>query len=66
MAKKIRVNKIKCRKCENIIESTSVHDFKFCSCRACAVDGGMEYLRRVGEHEDWEELSEFDETDYII
>ena len=63
--KKIRKNKIKCLRCGDIIESTSVHDFKFCSCRACAVDGGLEYLRRVGEHEDWEELSEFDETNYI-
>ena len=62
MEKKIRVNKIKCRKCGNIIESTSVHDFRFCSCGACAVDGGIEYLKRVGEHEDWEELSEFDEA----
>ena len=60
--KRIRTNKIKCQKCGDIIESTSVHDFKFCSCRACAVDGGMEYLRRVGEHEDWEELSEFEEA----
>ena len=63
MEKKIWVNKIKCRKCGNIIESTSVHDFKFCSCGACAVDGGTEYLRRLGEPEDWEELSEFDETE---
>ncbi len=61
--KKIRTNKIKCLKCGDIIESTSAHDFKFCSCGACAVDGGMEYLRRVGEREDWEELSEFDETE---
>lgn len=61
--KKIRTNKIKCRKCGNIIESTSVHDFKFCSCGACAVDGGTEYLRRLGEPEDWEESSEFDETE---
>jgi len=39
MEKKIiKVNKIKCRKCGDIIESTSVHDFKFCSCGACAVD----------------------------
>jgi hypothetical protein len=58
----IKTNKIKCRKCGDIIESTSVHDFKFCSCGACAVDGGKEYLRRVGEREDWEELSEFEEA----
>lgn len=38
-------NAIKCRKCGDVIESTSTHDFKICSCGACAVDGGHEYLR---------------------
>ena len=51
-------NAIRCRKCGEIIESTSVHDFKFCKCGACAVDGGKEYLRRCGEREDWEELAQ--------
>ena len=60
--KLIRTNKIMCRKCGDIIESTSVHDFKFCFCGACAVDGGTEYLRRIGEREDWEELSQFEEA----
>lgn len=53
----IRTNKIKCRKCGDIIESIDVHDFKWCSCGAVAVDGGREYLRRVGNKEDFEELS---------
>ena len=39
-------NAIKCRKCGDVIESTSTHDFKIYSCGACAVDGGHEYLRR--------------------
>lgn len=39
-------NAIKCRKCGDVIESTSTHDLKICSCGACAVDGGHEYLRR--------------------
>ena len=60
--KKITVNRIRCRKCGDIIESTSVHDFRWCSCGACAVDGGLEYLRRLGEREDWNEMSEFEET----
>lgn len=51
-------NKIRCKKCGDIIESVSVHDFKFCSCGACAVDGGHDYLRRCGNLEDWEDLSE--------
>lgn len=50
-------NAIKCNKCGDIIESTYRHDFKWCSCKECAVDGGKAYLRRVGEN--WEELSEF-------
>ena len=56
MARIIR-NAIKCKKCGDIIESKTVHDFKFCSCGACAVDGGHDYLRRCGNLEDWEELS---------
>ena len=55
MARIIR-NAIRCKKCGDIIESQTVHDFKFCSCGACAVDGGHDYLRRCGNLEDWEEL----------
>lgn len=50
-------NKIKCKKCGDIIESTYRHDFKFCKCGAVAVDGGKDYLRRLGNQEDYEELS---------
>lgn len=55
---KIIHNKIRCKKCGEIIESFSVHDFKFCGCGACAVDGGHDYLRRCGNIEDWEDLTE--------
>ena len=54
---KIIKNQIKCNHCGDVIESYSVHDFKFCSCEKVAVDGGKEYLRRLGHKEDWEELS---------
>ena len=57
---KILVNKIQCKKCKDIIESKYVHDFKWCSCKSIAVDGGLEYLRRVGNLEDIIELSEFE------
>ena len=59
--RKIVVNKIKCNKCGDIIESKSVHDFKFCKCKSVAVDGGHDYLRRVGNRGDWEDLSEYEE-----
>ena len=60
LCKKILVNKIQCKKCKDIIESKHVHDFKWCTCKSIAVDGGLEYLRRVGNLEDIIELSEFE------
>ena len=54
---KIIVNKIKCKKCGDVIESTYRHDFKFCKCGAVAVDGGKDYFRRLGYEEDYEELN---------
>ena len=55
--KKIIINKIKCKKCGEIIESTHRHDFKFCKCGAVAVDGGYDYLRRCGDLYSCEDLS---------
>jgi hypothetical protein len=54
----ILVNRIRCRRCNTLIESRHVHDFVWCDCQAVAIDGGREYLRRVGEPDDIEELSE--------
>ena len=61
--KKIIRNRIKCKKCGEIIESTNRHDFKFCKCGAVAVDGGKDYLRRVGNKDDYEELIEYEGRD---
>ena len=55
---KIISNRIKCKKCGDIIESKYTHDFKMCRCGAVGVDGGHDYLRRQGNPDDWEELSE--------
>lgn len=60
---KIVKSAIRRKKCGNIIESCAVHDFEFCSCGECAVDGGHEYLRRCGNPEDWEEMSEAQSVD---
>lgn len=51
-------NKIKCKKFGDIIESKSTNDYKRCSCGAVAIDGGKDYLKRIGSEEDYEELSE--------
>ena len=58
---KIVINKIRCQKCGDVIESTHRHDFKFCKCGAVAINSGKDYLRRCGNREDWEELSKISE-----
>ncbi len=55
---KITHNSIKCLNCEDVIKSTYRHDFKFCKCGSVAVDGGLDYLKRVGHSHDYQELSE--------
>ena len=37
--------KIRCLKCNDIIESLSVHDYKKCKCGLCSIDGRNEYKR---------------------
>lgn len=44
-------NAIRCNICGDEIESVHCHDFKWCSCGACAVDGGHDYLRRCYKEE---------------
>lgn len=59
--RKLKLNRIKCNACGNIITSESVHDFKFCSCGQVAVDGGLEYARRsyTDSLDDFTDLSEY-------
>ena len=54
-------NKIMCLKCNTVIESKTVHDFKWCKCGAVAVDGGKEYLKRTGEPKSIKELSHWED-----
>ena len=52
------MNKIRCNKCGQEIESTSTHDFKWCRCNSVAIDGGLDYLRRIAKSKnDYTELS---------
>jgi tRNA(Ile2) C34 agmatinyltransferase TiaS len=55
--KEIISNKVKCKKCGDIIESKSTNDYKRCSCGTVAVDGGKDYLKRIGKEKDYIELS---------
>ena len=62
----IILNKIKCNECQRVIESKHTHDLVGCDCyiesggkEGCAVDGGHDYLRRLGSK--WEDMSEMSE-----
>lgn len=39
------INKVRCKKCDDIIESTYTHNMVWCKCGSIAVDGGSEYQR---------------------
>lgn len=58
---KIKRNIIQCKKCNDIIESTYTHDFKWCKCRAIFIDGGKEYVRCGGNLEEMKFLTEYEE-----
>lgn len=59
--KRIKTNKARCTRCNDVIESKHRHDFVRCQCKAIAVDGGRDYIRRIGLPIDIEELSEVEE-----
>ena len=49
---------IQCRKCSETIESKHRHDFKYCSCGAVAIDGGISAGNRIlGDLSDIEDRS---------
>lgn len=58
-------NIAKCRNCGDIIESIHRHDFVACKCfvneehnKGIAIDGGKDYIRRVGEPDSFMEPTE--------
>lgn len=48
---KVLINKVRCKKCDDIIESKHAHDLQYCKCRSIYIDGGTEYQRYGGEIE---------------
>lgn len=52
-------NKIRCKSCDDIIESKYTHDFVKCKCGKVFTDGGLDYQRvgfPSGNPEDWIEF----------
>lgn len=44
---KLKVNKVKCLKCNKVIESKRENDSKTCDCMNVFIDGGLTKARRV-------------------
>lgn len=64
---KITTNKVRCDLCQDEIESTYTHDFKWCSCGNVAVDGGKEYMRRLYQNKEaYTDLSIYNNEDKEI
>ena len=53
----IFVNRIKCKHCGDVLTSETRNDFKMCSCGKVGIDGGEDYLRRLGYPENYDEMS---------
>jgi hypothetical protein len=45
----IITNQVRCHLCDDTPFSAHRHDFKYCKCGNVAVDGGTDYLRRLGK-----------------
>ncbi len=57
-----KTDAIQCMHCGDTIESVKVHEYVTCSCGACSVDGGHDYLRRsyaTSPEADYIDLSEY-------
>ena len=50
-------NQVRCLKCDDTPFSAHRHDYKQCKCGAIAVDGGLAYIRRVGDLKAYEDMS---------
>lgn len=57
---KIKRNAFRCKQCGLVVESKTVHDFQECRC-GNFTDGGHEYIRRGGNFDAMEDLSEYEE-----
>lgn len=41
----MKLQAIECPLCKDLVFSRCTHDFRSCSCKAVAIDGGMDYWR---------------------
>ena len=60
--------RIRCRKCGDILQSKYRHDFQMCKCGSCYIDGGNDYCRVGGKKEDieWIDRKDKKKVKYIF
>ena len=51
------VKGIRCKHCGDIIYSRAQHDFRWCSCCGCAIDGGFDYVKIIGTPSTYEVMT---------
>lgn len=67
--RKVLVNKVRCKKCNDIIESIHEHDLRKCSCGSIFIDGGTSYQRYgwgINQHEENSKLDDYIDFSYSI
>lgn len=58
-------NQVRCLQCDDTPYSAHRHDMRWCKCGSIAVDGGMDYPRRVGGTDGYEEMSVYMPQMYV-
>lgn len=67
--RRVLVNKVRCKKCNDIIESKHEHDFKRCLCGSIFIDGGTDYQKYgwgLNQQEEKSELDDFIDFSYSV
>lgn len=67
--RRVMVNKVRCKKCNDIIESKHNYDYQRCACGSIAIDGGTEYQRYswgMNQNDDNSEPADFIDFSYSV
>lgn len=60
------MNKVRCNKCQSVIESKHRHQFVTCKCEHVSIDGGKDYSKRAWSGApDWYEIDKNGKETYV-